>query len=466
MIVTIVGTGYVGLVTGACLASQGHTVRCVDVSDDRVTLIRAGQSPFYEPGLEDLLREGLDTGRLSATTDLAAAMEGSDLSLIAVGTPSKVQIAPVGALAEPDLSYLETAARQIGRELRKLGRYHVVAVKSTVIPGTTRRVVQPILEAASGMKLGEFGLCMNPEFLREGSAVEDFLNPDRIVIGQADARSGDFLDDLYRPFDCEKPRVGIEEAELTKYASNALLSVLISFSNELAGLCEATPGADVETVMEGLYLDRRLSPAVQGARIRPEILSYLRAGIGFGGSCLPKDVNALRVYGQRSGVPTPMLDATIATNTARPARVVRIAEKALGTLAGKTVALLGIAFKAGTDDLRSSPAISILRALETRGAHVQAYDPFITAKAADQAGLNGAYRQTLELAVKDADAALITTADPAFRAADWERLSSGMRTPVLIDGRNVLRHVTLPAPVRYYPIGQGGRLDESTEAAH
>jgi UDPglucose 6-dehydrogenase/GDP-mannose 6-dehydrogenase len=457
MIVTIVGTGYVGLVTGACLASQGHTVRCVDVSEERVNLIRAGQAPFYEPGLEDLLREGLASGRLSVTTNLPTAMEGSDLSLIAVGTPSKAGQANLPGL-EPDLSYLETAAHQIGVELRTLGRYHVVAVKSTVIPGTTRRVVQKVLEAASGMQLGEFGLCMNPEFLREGTAVEDFLNPDRIVIGQADARSGDFLDDLYRPFDCEKPRVGIEEAELTKYASNALLSVLISFSNELAGLCEATPGADVETVMEGLYLDRRLSPTVQGVRIRPEILSYLRAGIGFGGSCLPKDVNALRVYGQRSGVPTPLLDAVMATNAARPAQVLWIAQTALGTLAGKTIALLGVAFKAGTDDLRSSPALSILRALETRGARVQAFDPVVSAEAAERAGLNGAYRQTLESAVEGADAAVITTADPAFRNADWARLSSGMRTPILIDGRNVLRHVTLPALVRYYPIGKGARL--------
>jgi UDPglucose 6-dehydrogenase len=510
MIVTIVGTGYVGLVTGACLASQGHTVRCVDVSEERVNLIRRGQAPFYEPGLEDLLREGLASGRLSITAHLPAAMEGSGLSLIAVGTPSKVgrvldlpsqntegspaaarasapsqnaeETPPVGrdtlprpagggadltgACLEPDLSYLETAALQIGVELRHRAHYHVVVVKSTVIPGTTRRVVQKIIEAVSGRKPGEFGLAMNPEFLREGSAVEDFLNPDRIVIGQADSRSGDVLDELYRSFACEKLRVGIEEAELTKYASNALLSVLISFSNELAGLCEATPGTDVETVMEGLYLDRRLSPAVQGVRIRPEILSYLRAGIGFGGSCLPKDVNALRVYGQRSGVPTPLLDAVMATNAARPARVVQIAETALGSLAGKTIALLGVAFKAGTDDLRSSPALSILRALETRGARVQAYDPFVSEKAAERAGLNGAYRQTLELAVEGADAALITTADPAFRDADWARLSSGMRTPVLIDGRNALRHVTLPAPVRYYPIGKGGRLAETTKATH
>jgi UDPglucose 6-dehydrogenase/GDP-mannose 6-dehydrogenase len=455
MIVTIVGTGYVGLVTGACLVAQGHTVHCVDVSPERVAQISAGEAPFYEPGLEELLRDGLASGRLSASTDLRSSLEGSALSLIAVGTPGKA-----GSI-EPDLSYLETAAAQIGTALPALGGYHVVAVKSTVIPGTTRRVVQKAVEAASGMKLGEFGLCMNPEFLREGSAVADFQNPDRIVIGQADSRSGDFLDDLYRSFECEKLRVSLEEAELTKYASNAFLSLMISFSNELAGLCEATAGVDLETVMEGLYLDRRLSPAAAGSRIRPEILTYLRAGIGFGGSCLPKDVNALRTYGQRTGVPTPLLDAVMDTNTARPSRVVRIAQVALGSLEGKTIALLGVAFKAGTDDLRSSPALSILRALRAAGARVVAYDPVVTADAASLAGLNGTYRETLEAAVADADAAVLTTTDVAFRDADWARLSATMRTPVVIDGRNVLRRVPLPAKVRYYPIGKGPELAEA-----
>lgn len=447
MIVTIIGTGYVGLVTGACLASKGHTVRSVDVSEERVNLIRAGQTPFYEPGLEELLRDGLTSGRLSVTTNLASAIQDSELSLIAVGTPAKGE--------DPDLSYLETAAAQIGEQLRTLGRYHVVAVKSTVMPGTTRGIVQATLEITSGLLLGEFGLCMNPEFLREGSAVEDFRVPDRIVIGQADARSGDVLDRLYSPYACDKLRLSLEEAELTKYASNSLLSVLISFGNELAGLCEATPGADLETVMEALCLDRRLSPTGPAGRVRPEILSYLRAGIGFGGSCLPKDVNALRVYGKRSSVATPLLDAVIATNTNRPAQVVSLVEAALGDLAGKTIALLGLAFKNGTDDLRSSPALAILDALEDGGARVQSYDPFVSAEAAARAGLQAPCGASLEAALHNADAAVITTADPSYRTADWARLTAGMRTPILIDGRNILRGVPLPAAVRYYPIGVG-----------
>jgi UDPglucose 6-dehydrogenase/GDP-mannose 6-dehydrogenase len=447
MIVTVVGTGYVGLVTGACLASHGHTVRLVDVSPERVAVIRAGKAPFHEPGLEELLRQGQAAGRLSATCDLAAAMEGSQLSLIAVGTPAKGE--------DPDLSYLRAAACQIGAELRRATPYHVVAVKSTVIPGTTRDLVGKCLERESGLRLGDFGLAMNPEFLREGRAVDDFRDPDRIVIGQADDASGDVLEALYGGFDCEKPRVALEEAELIKYASNALLSVLVSYSNELAALCEATPGVDVETIMQGLHLDRRLSPRVARRRIRPEILGYLRAGIGFGGSCLPKDVDALRVYGKRMGVRTPLLDATMEVNARRPEQVVAIADAAVGGLAGKTVALLGVAFKAGTDDLRSSPALAIWRALEHAGARVRAYDPLVSPEAAASAGLSGPCTGNLEEAVSGADAALITMAEPAFQSADWARLASLMRQPVLIDGRSILRSVPLPEMVRYYPIGRG-----------
>ncbi len=448
MIVTVVGTGYVGLVTGACLASLGHTVRAVDVSPERVALIRAGKAPFFEPGLDELLREVLAAGRLSVTSDLGKAIAGSHLSLIAVGTPAKGD--------DQDLSYLETAARQIGALLRRTAPYHVVAVKSTVMPGTTRNIVGTCLETESGLRPGRFGLAMNPEFLREGSAVEDFRDPDRIVIGQVDSASGDVLEEVYSGFDCEKPRVSLEEAELIKYASNALLSVLVSYSNELAALCEATPGTDVETIMRGLHLDRRLSPRVDGQRIRPEILGYLRAGIGFGGSCLPKDITALRAYGKRIGAPTPLLDATMDVNARRPEQVVAMAEAATGGLAGKTVALLGVAFKAGTDDVRSSPALAIWRALVSAGARVAAYDPLVSPESASAAGLSGPCTGSLEEALAGADAALITMADPAFRTANWARLAATMRQPILIDGRNILRGVPLPAKVRYYPIGRGG----------
>ena len=446
MIVTVIGTGYVGLVTGACLARLGHTLRCVDLSEERVQTIRAGVSPFYEPGLNELLQEVLADGRLTVTSDLGSALRGSAISLIAVGTPAKGD--------DPDLSFIAAAAAQIGALLSTVGNFHVVAVKSTVIPGTTRDVVLQTIEKVSGWKLGQFGICMNPEFLREGSAVSDFAEPDRIVIGQADQESGDVLEKLYGSFRCEKLRVSLEEAELTKYSCNSLLSLLISFSNELAALCEATPGADVETIMCGLHADKRLSPTVAGERVRPEILGYLRAGIGFGGSCLPKDVGALRAYGKRVHVPTPMLDAVLTTNTHRPEQVVALAEQAVGGFSGKTVALLGVAFKPGTDDLRSSPALAISDILTKRGARVQAYDRFISVSAATRAGLANFHGDSLEPSISGADAAFLTTADPAFRDADWKSLAPLMRTPVIIDGRNVLRNVPLPPDVRYFAIGR------------
>jgi UDPglucose 6-dehydrogenase len=453
MIVTIVGTGYVGLVTGACLASRGHDVRCVDVSEDRINLIRSGKAPFYEPGLEQLLRTCQSSRNLSVATNLSSAIDGSHISLIAVGTPTDGE--------HPDLSYLRTAASQIGTNLKRAAAYHVVAVKSTVVPGTTRGIVKALVEQNSGREAGEFGLCMNPEFLREGSAVEDFMNPDRVVIGEIDARSGAVMDALYSSFDCEKLHVSLEEAELTKYASNALLATLISFANELAALCEVTPGADVETVMDGLHLDHRLSPVVDGKRVRPAILSYLRAGIGFGGSCLPKDVNALRTFARRNQVPAPLLDAVMATNSRRPEQIATMAEVALGGLTGKTVALLGLAFKAGTDDLRSSPAIALLHSLAKRGANVRAHDAFVTREASASAGLECFFAESIEAALEQADAVLLTTVDTAFQTLDWDKLLARMRTPVVIDGRNVLRRVNLPETARYFPIGQGGPLLET-----
>jgi len=458
MIVTVVGTGYVGLVTGACLASRSHQVRCVDVSAERVRVIQSGRSPFYEPGLEDLLRVGLAAGNLSVTTDLDTAMTNSDVSLIAVGTPADGE--------EPDLSYLTAAASQIGAALRLANAYHVVAVKSTVVPGTTRNSVKTLIQAASGLTYGQFGLSMNPEFLREGCAVADFINPDRIVIGESDAKAGTAMEKLYESFDCPKLHVSLEEAELTKYASNSLLSTLISYSNELAALCEATPGTDVETVLAGLHLDHRLSPMSRGMRVVPEILTYLRAGIGFGGSCLPKDVNALRTYGRRKGVRTPLLDAVMATNMRRPEQVVKILEDAVdGTLSGKTIALLGLAFKAGTDDLRSSPALALLPLMRDRGASVRAYDSFISTEVAADLGLDSFSTGELDTALEGAHAALLTTADPHFLKADWARLASLMDSPILIDGRNALRGVGLPQSIRYYPIGQGSRLPEFGGAA-
>lgn len=440
MRIAVVGTGYVGLVTGTCLAHLGHDLTCVDNMPQRVDAVNQGKPPFYEPGLAELLAECIQAGRLRACADVAGAVAASDITILAVGTPSRA--------GEIDLSYLSAAAEEIGKGLRDAVGYPVVVVKSTVVPGTTDTVVRGILERVSGRRAGSFGLCMNPEFLREGSAVEDFMEPDRIVIGQWDDSSGRALAEVYSAFDCPKIFTSLRNAEMTKYASNALLATLVSFSNEFAALCEATPGTDVEEVLNGLHLDRRLSPMHRGERVVPGILAYLRAGCGFGGSCLPKDVSALRDFARKQGVSPRLLDAVSAVNAARPAQLVALAEEAVEMLGGAAVAVLGLAFKAGTDDLRDSPALAVIRLLEEKGAAVRAYDPLI-------AKLDGLHVcASAREALKGADAAIVVTAWPEFTAFDWTALSAIMRRPILIDGRNALRDAEIPEWATCVSIGR------------
>jgi UDPglucose 6-dehydrogenase/GDP-mannose 6-dehydrogenase len=435
------------LVSGACLASLGHDVRCVDRVPERVQAIQRGEAPFHEPGLPELLRRTIGSGRLTATTDLAAAVASSEVSIIAVGTPPRGD--------DPDLSFLEAAATEIGRALVHRAGYHVVSVKSTAPPGTTRRIGD-LIARESGRGPDRLGVAMNPEFLREGEAVSDFINPDRIVIGERDDRSGAAIAALYATFDCPKLHTTLENAELIKYASNSLLSVLISFSNEIAGLCESMPGTDVEAVMHGLHLDKRLSPMTDGGRVRPGILDYLRAGIGYGGSCLPKDVNALRVFSRERGVATPLLDATVQVNQQRPERVVDRLDRLVDGLAGRTIALLGLAFKPGTDDMRDSPSFALLRSLLVRGARVRAYDPLgmAAAKLALAGAADGLLVATPQEALGGADAAIVATAWPEFTSWDWTSLCALMRRPLIVDGRNALTATRFPANVVYLPIGQ------------
>jgi UDPglucose 6-dehydrogenase len=464
MHITIVGTGYVGLTTGVCLASLGHQVTCADVLPERVSAVNAGKAPFHEPGLAEMLTAACSAGRLRASTDLAAAVSGSDLTFITVGTPQTAQ--------GIDLSYVESAAREIGSGLRRRSGYAVVVLKSTVVPGTADTLVRNRLEENSGRRAGEFGLCVNPEFLREGSALHDFLDPDRIVIGQWDERSGRTLAEAYSSFDCPKMFTTLRNAEMIKYGSNCLLATLISFSNEMAALCEATQGTDVQVVMEGIHLDRRLSPTVRGARIRPGILDFLQAGCGFGGSCLPKDVAALRSYARERNVPAPLLDAVLAVNAKRPLYLAKLAEEALGSLQDATVAVLGLAFKPGTDDIRESPALAVIKLLRTKGALVRAYDPILTA-APHRSGIDGETTlcATPEQAVSGADAAVVVTACPEFADWDWPDLCGRMRRQVVIDGRNALRRVRWPNGVKYIGIGCGtvdgaGRTGNAVLAHH
>ncbi len=445
MKVAVIGAGYVGLCTGAGLAAAGHDVTCVDLDELRVNTLNQGIAPFHEPGLEELLREPLRAGRFRATTDAELALDGTQVSFIAVGTPSRS-----GAI---DLSQVESAAATIGKRLPTLPEGHTVVVKSTVVPGTAECVVGPALVRHSGLPRDAFGLASNPEFLREGSAVADFMDPDRIVIGAADDRAAATLLELYAPFDCPKPRMSTSEAELSKYASNSLLATLVSFSNEIARFCEALPGADVATVLGSLQLDRRLSPRENGRTVTPQILGYLGAGCGYGGSCLPKDVDALRGAAAERGVPTPLLDAVVRVNSGRPEDLVALLGEEIGVLHGSEIAVLGLAFKPGTDDLRDSPALRVIDLLRQDGAKVRAFDPLVTDDPRRQTGARVC--KSLEEAVTGAAAAVLVTACPEFRDADWSALAGHMSEPVLVDGRSLLRGAALPPALRYRSIGVG-----------
>ena len=442
MKVSIMGTGYVGLVTGVCLAEKGFDVSCVDLDPVKVDKINRGEPPIYERGLEVMLRRNVGT-RLRATLDAREAVLSSDLTLIAVGTPFDGQ--------HIDLSYIRESARAIGATLRDKRGYHVVVVKSTVVPGTTDQVVLPILEEASGKRAGaDFGVGMNPEFLTEGEAIGDFMDPDRIVLGGIDARTQDALETLYAAFpDAPRLRTNNSTAEMIKYASNAMLATLISFSNEVANLGASLGGVDTVDVMRGLHLSRYLSPMEHGKRIEPSVVSFLMAGCGFGGSCLPKDVSALVAYGRDRGVPMDLLHSTLAVNKRQPAEVFRLLAKHFPSLAGKRVSVLGLAFRPDTNDMRESPAIPIIRRLLEEGAVVSAYDPAATEEARRILGDSISYRDSLDDVLAEADAVVLVT-----RWKEFERvpalLAKCAPAPVVVDGRRMLEKGSI---ARYEGIG-------------
>ncbi len=431
MRVSVIGTGYVGLVSGACLAEVGHDCICVDIDPGKVARINRSEPPIHEAGLAELLARHIGV-RLKATTDLHQAVHDSELTIVAVGTPfdgSRI-----------DLSYIRQAAEQVGAALRTKSSYHVVVVKSTVVPGTTDDVVAPSLERASGKRTGvDFGVGMNPEFLTEGVAVADFMKPDRIVIGGIDERTRAAQRALYEAF----PGTPILEtnnktAEAIKYASNSVLATLISFSNEIANACSAMGGVDAAEVMKGVHLARYFSMRCQdGTVARAPITSFLWAGCGYGGSCLPKDTQALSAHAAAHGQPMPLLDAVISTNAGQPSRMVRIVEKHFGSLAGLELAVLGLAFKEGTDDVRESPALPIVRSLVELGARVVAYDPIANEAARPLLPPSVRFANGLAEAISGARAVLLVTRWDDFR--DLPALLAGLDPPpLLVDGRRML----------------------------
>ncbi|NLX47996.1 MAG: UDP-glucose/GDP-mannose dehydrogenase family protein [Euryarchaeota archaeon] len=410
MRVSIIGTGYVGLVSGVCFAELGHQVVCVDTVKEKVRSINDGVAPIFEEGLEDMMRSHLSSGSFKATSDHSKVV-GTDMTFLCVGTPSRED----GSL---DLKYLLQASEDLGKALAgKRGR-HTVVVKSTVPPNTTRDVVGPLLMRTSGKGAEDMGLAMNPEFLKEGMAVYDFLNPDRVVIGASDDRTYGEVASLYKGLQAPVLRTDISTAEMIKMASNAFLAARISLVNELGNICKSL-GMDFRKVAEGVGMDPRVGPL------------FLKAGCGFGGSCFPKDVRSIRAQARSLGVRTDMLDATLSVNERQPRRVIELLEKR-GEVYGSTVAVLGLAFKPGTDDIREASSLTVVEELLRKGARVRAYDP----QAMDnfrrefpQVTYCGSAKECL----KGADSALVLT--------EWQEFSdpSLYGSMLVVDGRGVVK---------------------------
>ncbi len=403
MKVSVIGTGYVGLISGVGYASQGHDVICVDVIEEKVAKINAGEPPIHEAGLPERLRQVLDKGKFKATTDITDAIENSDICFISVGTPSAAD----GSI---DLKYIEQASKDLGTALKNKDSYFTIVVKSTVTPGTTEGTVIKNVEEASGKKAGQdFGVCMNPEFLREGKAIEDFDNPDRIVIGSLDEKSAEALKALNKSFTCPVLETPLSTAEMIKYVSNAFLAVKISYANEVAEFCKKI-GSDPYEVFKGVGLDKRINPA------------FFNSGLGWGGSCFPKDTKEFAAAAKREGANPRIVDAAIETNKILPSKIVELA----GDVSGKTIAVLGLAFKAGTDDVRESQAVEVIKLLNEKGAKIQAYDP----EAAEVEGLERA--ETMEKALEGADICLVLT--------EWPEFANIPFSGKIIDGRNIVEN--------------------------
>ncbi len=418
MNISVIGTGYVGLVTGACFAEFGINVTCVDKDAAKIEALERGEIPIFEPGLEEIVRRNARAGRLHFTTDTGSAVKDSLVVFIAVPTPPQ----PDGAT---DLSYVDSVARAIGSHL---DGYKVVVTKSTVPVRTAERVRAGITEAAraSGKDSVTCSVCSNPEFLREGSAVEDFLRPDRVVIGADDEQAIAILKDLYKPLNLiEVPFVvtSVAAAEMIKHASNAFLATKITFINEIANLCEKV-GADVHDVARAMGLDGRIGR------------KFLHPGPGYGGSCFPKDTLSLVSFSEELGVEQRVVSAVIEANEFQRRRMVEKIEAMTGGIEGRTLAVLGLSFKPNTDDVRLSPAIDVIRLLQERGASVRAYDPQAMERAAAELE-NVVFASDAYDAARGADALILATEWNEFRRLDLARIHEALREPVIVDMRNI-----------------------------
>ena len=432
MKVAVIGTGYVGLVAGACLAESGNDVVCVDRAAAKVRMLQRGKIPIYEPGLEELVRRNRQEGRLSFTTALPKAVGNATIVFIAVGTPQDED-------GSADLTHVLDVARGIGRAMKG---YTVIVDKSTVPVGTSAQV----RDIVSRETTHPFSVVSNPEFLKQGAAIEDFMKPDRVVIGAEDPRATELMLELYAPFTRTGAPIMVMDcasAELTKYAANAMLATRISFMNEVANLCEAV-GADVDHVRKAIGADRRIGP------------SFLFPGVGYGGSCFPKDVQAMVRFAADGGYDFKILQAVEDVNALQKTRLVAKMRTHFRRLKGRTIAVWGLAFKPRTDDMREAPAIPLIEALLSAGAAVRAYDPEAATVARGVFGDRVEYAETNYDALRGADALAIVTEWNEFRRPDFERMRALMRSPVIFDGRNLFTpELMTQHGFTYYSIGRG-----------
>jgi UDPglucose 6-dehydrogenase len=430
--VAVVGTGYVGLVTGTCLAEAGNRVTCVDTDAAKIALLKGGGIPIYEPGLEELVRRNAREGRLDFTTSIAEAMQGTQVAFIAVGTPP-------GETGDADLSYVLTAAGDIGA---CIADYTVVVSKSTCPVGTCERIAEVLGKVARG----PFDVVSNPEFLKEGSAIDDFMRPDRVVVGLSSDRARVLMAELYMPFFRQEPRIHFMDtrsSELTKYAANAMLATRIAFMNDVASLCDRL-GADVDAVRRSVGADQRIGS------------SFLFPGVGFGGSCFPKDIQALMTMARGVGLDFDLLRSVERVNDRQKRLLFDVAKKHFGSLAGKRVGIWGLAFKPKTDDMREASSLVLIQLLAGAGATVRAHDPVAAENAGRLLGQHIELARDPYEAAEGADGLFLVTEWTEFRNPDLERLKSVMRGRALFDGRNAWDAARARAAgFTYYGVGRG-----------
>lgn len=446
MNIGIMGCGYVGLTTGICLSSIGHITYIYDIDHEKLKTIKKKKMPFYESGLEELLIKSIDKGNLKVNESLDEFVKNTDCCFICVGTPSNNN----GTI---NLQQIESSIKNIVQSLKqKKKEEYLVIIRSTVIPLTTKNIILPILKNNLG---DSFHLAVVPEFLREGKALSDFMNPDKIVIGSLDNKTNELVKNIFTYFNnkVEFIQTNIETAEMIKYTNNAFLATLISFSNEIANISEKIIGIDSFEVMSALIEDKRITTIVNNQKIVPGIAEYLFPGCGFGGSCFPKDVNAIVSFASAIGVKTPLLDAVLSVNNERSDKIISLSKVVLSRFDDKKIAVLGLAFKPDTDDMRSSPAIEVIKKLQELNSNVYAYDPKVNEQNLETIGITGVnITHNIEDCLDNADLAILLTKWSEFSKIDGEFLKKYMKNPKIIDGRGFLNKNKFKKNT-YYKIG-------------